>query len=210
MHATQRTLIGVVGLALAVSLAACGDDDNFLSNTATPTPRATPTPVMPTPQEPTRTPLAVVDLCATAPHDQLCSFIPHTVIETIGGTGYSQLSPMQQMPFDVFSWQTFVALNWPAMPDGTPLDAPINSHPDAPRVWNSYADVFEVFNVESPTGLKGSPDACAALGAPDLPVLQLIAKSNILPAMQGSILQATEQPLIDRNLNFVLYDIRMN
>ena len=205
MKRTNWTLVCGLTLILATGIVACGDSDNSSGPTPTSTATRPPTPT------PTIPPVAPNELCAQSPHDQLCSFLPHTVIDAdLQLAGYSQLAATQQRPFDIFSWESFVALNWPANADGTPLSDPIGTHPDAPRVWQSYPTVFDVFSVETATGLKGSPDECAGISDQALPILQMSAKSSLIPAMSGSILQATEQPLIDRNLNFVVYDIRMH
>src|SRR5262245_18703188 len=113
--------------------------------------------------EPTPTPTSgnvpPPEYCAQAPNDQLCSFLPHDVIVTLDN-GYSALGAVQQRPFDNFSWQSFIALNWPANPDGTPSQGPIGSQPDAQRVWEFYADPLEVFGVKTATGLEAHPPAC--------------------------------------------------
>jgi hypothetical protein len=56
-----------------------------------------------------------------------------------------------QQAFDIFSWASFVALNWPANPDGTPMDGPITSNPTAPRVWETYIDATGVFRPQGAT-----------------------------------------------------------
>ena len=56
-----------------------------------------------------------------------------------------QLVDQLQQGFDIFSWASFVALNWPSNPDGTPMDGPITSNPTAPRVWEAYIDATGVF-----------------------------------------------------------------
>jgi hypothetical protein len=48
----------------------------------------------------------------------------------------TSLTPDQlQQGFDIFSWASFVALNWPSNPDGTPMDGPITSNPTSQLVW---------------------------------------------------------------------------
>jgi hypothetical protein len=53
-----------------------------------------------------------------------------------------------QQAFDIFSWASFVALNWPSNPDGTPMDGPITSNPTAPRVWEAYINATGVFKAQ--------------------------------------------------------------
>jgi hypothetical protein len=155
-------------------------------------------------------PVPPPEYCAQAPHDRLCSFLPHDVTPALKD-GYDGLTPQDQRPFDNFSWQSFLALNWPAGADGKPLPVPIGQYPAAPRVWMSYPRPVDVFHLNIPGGLQAQPDACAGVGdRPGLPVFQLMAKSDHVDPELDSFLQATHQPLIDRNVNFTLFDVRLN
>src|SRR5262245_7833195 len=156
------------------------------------------------------TPAPGPELCAQAPHDRLCSFLPHDVNGSFN-RGYAGLVPQFQRPFDNFSWQSFLAVNWPADAAGKPLPVPIGQNPEAPRVWMSYPRPVDVFHLNIPGGLQAQPDACAGVGdRPGLPVFQLMAKSDHVDPEIDSFLQATHQPLIDRNVNFSLFDVRLN
>lgn len=155
---------------------------------------------------PTSTPSPVA-LCAQAPNDRLCSFLPHDITLSLVDA-YQGISPELQRPFDEFSWQMFVALNWPADANGNPLPVSIGEAPHAPRVWLSYATPFDVFGGQ-PDGRTPTPAECEGVGSPDIPVLQAFAKSGDRPEI-AEFREATGQPLIDRNLNFTIYDIRLN
>lgn len=57
-----------------------------------------------------------------------------------------------QRMFDCLSWRTFVALNWPADKScrGIPDSSASLGDGDAPRVWETFKEVFEVFqNVDA-------------------------------------------------------------
>lgn len=157
------------------------------------------------------TPVPPPELCAQATHDELCSFLPHDVIVDLP-LGYSSLGEAEQRPFDNFSWQSFVALNWPADSDGNPLAGPIGASPDAPRVWESYATPLEIFGGREDGAPPVAAAACEGLGEEGASriVFHLMAKSDHLDIEPGSFLESTGQPLIDRNLNFALYDVRLN
>ncbi len=154
-----------------------------------------------------RTPLALVALlassitladdmvarsvCDVPPYDQLCSVAPKDNTDFDASFIYLNLEKNAQNPFDIFSWQTFVALNWPANDAGVPIGEPIGARPDLPRVWQSYRQPGEVFGPASedqpcPSG------ADAALFTTDM------------------ILQSSGLPLIDRDLNYIVFDTRMN
>ena len=128
--------------------------------------------------------------CDAPPHDRLCAVAPKDNTDFDASFIYLNLEKNAQDPFDIFSWQTFVALNWPANDAGDPIDAPIGARPDLPRVWQSWKQPGEVF------GLGGEARSCrseaAAVVATDM------------------ILQSNGMPLIDRDLNYVVFDTRMN
>jgi hypothetical protein len=135
------------------------------------------------------------------------SNIPHEV-EVNVGPGYSGLNPKEQVCFDYFSWCSFVALNWPANPDGTPMAGKFTDNPNAPRVWESYVDPGELFNTGEHLLAFGGP----IKKVPGLKGLRMIAKmsTEFHDTIAGSIKQATGQPLIDKNLNYALYEIVVN
>lgn len=135
-----------------------------------------------------------LQLCSKPGTDGLCSVIPNDLEFKQSRPAYGGIVEEDQRPFDNFSWQAFVGLNWPAAKDGAPLAGSIADKAtlSAPRVWESYATMRDVF------GEDGNPAACNGVGNPNDPILDL------------NFLQATTMPLIDRHLNFALYDVRMN
>ena len=69
-------------------------------------------------------------VCDTPPHDRLCSVAPKDNTDFDASFIYLNLEKNAQNPFDIFSWQTFVALNWPANDAGVPIGEPIGTRPD--------------------------------------------------------------------------------
>jgi len=138
--------------------------------------------------------------CATPGSTKPCSTIPHDVVVQVLA-GYTGINPSDQKVFDAFSWQSFVALNWPgearqALPAGA-----ITDDPRAPRVWETYDDAADVFG----TGPQG---ACSA--GPGGKVLGQIAKNGHVVDPDGDYDEAVGGPLIDRNLNFVVFEKKMS
>jgi hypothetical protein len=131
---------------------------------------------------------------------ELCSMIPHEVIVSLP-MGYRGLLPEVQPHFDVFSWQSFVALNWPADTTGTPIGTSIGENPGAPRVWETYRDAADVF------WGGGGAGRC---NAGDGRVLMQMAKNGHVVDPDGSFDEAVGGPLVDRNLNFVVFEKKMN
>ena len=126
-------------------------------------------------------------------------------------------------PFTEFSWESFVALNWPAEDDGKPSEKTIGQYPDAPRVWEFYKTPEEVFlpgGVSPAENLQlleksALPKECPAdvgraYGTDR--VLSMISKADTkeLPNVSPEILQATGQPLVDQKFHYVIYEIRLN
>lgn len=132
-------------------------------------------------------------LCDQEPTDQLCSRIPNDNVDFSELFVYMFILASAQNSFDVFSWQSFVAMNWPSTSDGQPLQTKIGGAPDAPRQWLSYRTPRQIFDPEY------RDPVCADHENQDLPVL-----STSVWRQTGGL------PLIDSNLNYVVYDVRVN
>ena len=130
------------------------------------------------------------NVCDAPPHDRLCPVAPKDNTDFDASFIYLNLEKNAQNPFDIFSWQTFVALNWPANEAGVPVGEPIGTRPDRPRVWQSYRQPGDVFG----RAAEGRP--CGS-GADAVFTTEMI-------------LQSSGFPLIDRDLNYIVFDTRMN
>jgi len=153
---------------------------------------------------------------------QLCPYLPPDSPPQIG---YTQFTCAFQAQFDNYSWQTLVALNWPADASGRPCTSTsqrgcqytsIKTAPiSAPRVWDFYLPASAVIpsNQEYRAGSFPGAPACgaraAAPGAPPVRVLTMTSKADgsVVPDI---IEPFTHSPLIDRNLNFTMYEILLN
>lgn len=135
----------------------------------------------------------------TCSKGDLCSYMPRDVDFHQKSNGYSTFIPACQNAFDWFSWQSFVAINWPSDANGNPLKVPIAEDPKAPRVWESYLGLDEVFN-----GAQKNHGGLLELGQ--------IAKSgpHSFSGHNADMEPGSDKPLLDRNLNFTLYEIRIN
>lgn len=128
--------------------------------------------------------------------------------------------------FTDFSWESFVALNWPADTKeenkGKPIGT-IGKDPSAPRVWEFYATPEKIFlpggvsPKDNPQLVKESalPKECPAdvgraYGTDR--VLEMISKTDTkkLTNIPASILQETNKPLVDQKHHYVIYEIRLN
>lgn len=139
-------------------------------------------------------------LCSTLPtdmagHSPLIGYIPDT---NAGGTG-----GFNQTFVDYFGWQAFVALNWPVDENGKPSTTKtIVTDTTSPRVWSTYATKEEVFDSQ----LAAVEDSDC--GDDDPGTLRVFRTSKF--QLTSFIEAFTPYPLIDRNGNFVVYDVRLN
>lgn len=118
--------------------------------------------------------------------------------------------------FDIASWQAFIALNWPALADGSPdptknLSARYNN---TPRVWAHWSNPTQVF---TPRGAKPDPfptaDSWNRVKSHTLYIPRF--KAALHHFKPGSVvvpedLQAFSGPLVDQNGKWVHYQVMIN
>jgi hypothetical protein len=199
MRLSRRTFSAVIAAALACSGGGCKVTGPSTSD-ATPTPSATASAVArdaavaPTPPPGT--------LNAAIPHDANFDDNPQT-LQAI------------QHDFDVFSWQSFAALNWPALPDGSAdPNKVLGADGDNKPVWDSYKEPYEVFLPDgatpAPWGQQQLPEQCRNLGPSDGKLIQMTQK------VSDDVLDVSGQPfntgpLVDQqNGRYARYEIRIN
>ncbi|HEY8990342.1 MAG TPA: hypothetical protein VIM46_00045 [Luteolibacter sp.] len=127
--------------------------------------------------------------------------------------------PAAQRLFDIFSWQAFLALNWPANADGTPDKSKTLADSAAPRVWEGFTEISQVFreNGAPPAPWKEAVQASwknrtfwmHGMGAgtpPDEPN----KPGGINPPLLDESLQAFTGPMIDQQGKWVRYQVALN
>jgi len=192
MHSLHPRRAGFPALAVLCALVYFGFAGPAVSQTPTPMPAASSSPVTPAPLS-GNVPLAI------PAHD-------------------TSLSPTNSRPFfDLFSWESFIAMNWPANParHGQPLNP---SNPQqftgakngTPVVWTSYKSAEDLYAIPSPPPWNGNgvtPSVCASGGTSNAHVLVRVSKTD---SLVHEVNQAFSYPLIDQNRNFAWYDERFN
>lgn len=135
----------------------------------------------------------------TCEQGDFCSYMPRDVDFLQKTDGYSTFIPACQNAFDWFSWQSFIAANWPADAAGNPLPVGLNDKPDAPRVWESFLTLPEVFDK-------------APRQNGEYMTLGTISKAgpHMFDGDLDDLEPGSDKPLVDRNLNFTLYEIKVN
>jgi hypothetical protein len=127
-------------------------------------------------------------------------------------------SPEQARPFfDYFSWESFIALNWPAMtgqrgvanqPDNPSTFLTAGS--GYPSVWRSYRNALDLYDsgADRPP-VWNSPDNTAICPgvAPGTTIFEMIQKDS---SLLNNPNQPFSFPLIDQNKNYALYEMRFN
>jgi hypothetical protein len=157
----------------------------------------------------------VVQKAAAPPTPLLSGQLPHVVPPPPGG-----LTPEQERPwFDTFSWQEFIALNWPAVANqrGVP------DHPDDPQVfkdafkpndqgtyptvvWGTWKQAYELFEQGSqrPTPWNSFQAVLPCSNSSGTPPL------TFLDDTPNDMNQALSNPLIDQKQEYTRYEIRFN
>jgi hypothetical protein len=160
---------------------------------------------------------ALVFLAATSstiPKPVITATVPVTV-----NVPSSVTTPEQARPFfDAFSWQSFIALNWPAANPTTQRNVPLN--PNDPNtflnlsgrktpVWMTWKQSWELFGQRPPTPWTSFSDPQPPCGGSTSG-----ADTLVRSAKAGSYLddvnQALSYPLIDQHLGYVFYEVRYN
>lgn len=131
-------------------------------------------------------------------------------------------SPTQIRPyFDWFSWQEFIALNWPASGQGrgnalSPTDPSVFTNPPAgsQTVWSTYKANWELFDqgTARPTPFD-SYDVSVAPTCGTETVPGATRKKTLVMTSKGtSVLndgvQAFSFPLVDNTSEYVMYEVR--
>jgi len=127
-----------------------------------------------------------------------------------------------------FAWQSFVAVNWPALaPTSTDMAQPDTSKaPGAtapngaaiPTVWLLYRDLATTMlqGAANPgawqSGMTPPPSGCPANSLPVAPgfqpmILDMVSKFSKFPS---EIQQATNNPLVDQQGWYVTFDVRLD
>jgi len=112
-----------------------------------------------------------------------------------------------QRAFDILSWRTFIALDWPADRQGNPDRRHLIGRPARPAVWEAWKQNYEVFRADG-----GTP---TAWGAPhDLPA-DFSPEARAEARHVGKSVFEFEQPLesgplVDRDGRYVRYEILLN
>jgi hypothetical protein len=125
--------------------------------------------------------------------------------------------PEAQRLFDIFAWQAFIALNWPALPDGSPDWTKTIADSTAPRVWMGWRANESVFK---PDGSRLEPwDSAREIAVKDHYLWRFSKMLNerrssaneLTPYVTlADFLQAFTGPLVDLNGEFVRYESYLN
>lgn len=118
-----------------------------------------------------------------------------------------------QGDFDIYSWNTFIALNWPPGPDGNgDPKKTIGQNGDNDTVWEHYRNVDYIFlpGGAKPTynGPVNVPTQCKASYKPGMKIISQVGKTpTVLTAFSQPF---NTGPLIDQDGNYTRYEILVN
>lgn len=122
-----------------------------------------------------------------------------------------------QWDYYKLGWQTFIAINWPAnpsyrgMPDSTlSLGAADGNGNPLPVVWEAWQEQYNIFlpGAINPGPWNDADSGCNG-GKLGLKLLRQFSKGNG-EAIDDAFDQATGQPLITQDSQYVRYEVRVN
>lgn len=161
---------------------------------------------------------------ATTPYDSLQPILSSTLPDNVPAHTESPTDPVQSRPyFDYFSWQSFIALAWPAdtATRGAPLspnaaDTFNNAYPltnavsTIPAVFMSWRDVTQLF---PPSGVPVNWDStkpayspCTNTGS----TIPYIRDSVASDTNEAGLYAADDVPVIDQNKNYARFETKFN
>jgi hypothetical protein len=161
------------------------------------------------------------------PPPNICSVIPCQVpIPSVTHT------PAQVRSFfDWFSWESFIALNWPVLVTGGSVQRGQADNTktigdlSTPRVWESWKAEWELFRPASANnpGVPGTPSGWSSFNLDpnvlpcanaSVPFLESGGKVLVMSTKMDSVLnqinEAMGGPLIDQNCAYARYEIRVD
>ncbi len=183
----------------------------------TPATLAQPTPAPSTQCGKPSTPIPLTGkTCGKVQELQLSCYLPPDIMPTPTPPVPPNYNTMQRSA-DIFSWQEFLALNWPALAGqrGVPDQSRPISFP-GPRVWETWKEEYEVYraNGEPPAAWNSpeqEPSACSTAGATRLFFRTQKIDDVIDSTLQAAAATAALPPtLTDQKGRLVRYEIRLN
>jgi hypothetical protein len=202
-----RTLRAAAPALLALAVAACDGTDAPAREAATP----------PAPAAGGGIALGTVP---TLPPGLPAPYLSGVVPTAIPALPDSVTTPEGSRPwFDVFSWQSFIALNWPASTQGrgnpqSPADSSafLDMQNGALVVWGSYKESGELFGQGSarPTAFDdwSSPvEPCGGNLQNGQKAFTFTSKGN---SLFNDAAQSFSYPLIDQQRGYARYEVRYN
>jgi hypothetical protein len=127
-----------------------------------------------------------------------------------------------QLAADTFSWKSFIALNWPANPDGTPDTTNFFGGKHKALVWEHWMPSTFIYkaNNEVPNSWQTGVNAAGiplnlgdVLELRNVPEVENFTRDEAakMPMFKGASTQNAENyPVFDRNGNYTLYQIMYN
>ncbi|EDY80881.1 hypothetical protein VDG1235_498 [Verrucomicrobiia bacterium DG1235] len=128
--------------------------------------------------------------------------------------------PPAQRWFDIYSWQAFIALNWPATSNGEPNPNLNLANEAAPRVWEHFVEIGQVFKKDgaAPASWPEAVSASQADRAFWMHGMSVGLPDDKADAGDGGYrkplldesLQAFTGPMVDQQGKWVRYQVAMN
>lgn len=204
---------------MIISIAAIG---TLYSSARTVVPADSAAPALPTPmpQSQCNNPAAQIKLtgksCGPVQSLQLSCYVPADIVPTPTPPVPPNYNVMQRSA-DIFSWQEFIALNWPAL--AGQRGVPDSSRPigfPGPRVWETWKEEYEVYRPDGqPPAAWNAPEqlpgACSTSGATKVFFRTQKIDDVVDSTLQAAAATASPPPMLtDQKGHLVRYEIRLN
>ncbi|WP_413793495.1 MULTISPECIES: cytochrome C [unclassified Pseudomonas] len=116
-----------------------------------------------------------------------------------------------QANFDELSWQTFIALNWPALDNGDPNTAIPIGKQDGATVWESWKESYQIFRAKGQAPLPWNASATLPEACKSLKPGRLLQQMGKVPDVLDEFIQPFESgPLVDQNGTYTRNEIVVN
>ncbi|KAF0862265.1 cytochrome C [Pseudomonas sp. LD120] len=115
-----------------------------------------------------------------------------------------------QHDFDVLSWQTFIALNWPAGEDGAAAPGPIGKE-DGATVWEGWKESYQIFRAKGEKPLPWDAPAIIPKACEGLKPGRLLQQMGKVAGVLDEFIQPFQSgPLVDQSGTYTRNEIVVN
>lgn len=151
----------------------------------------------------------------TTPEAKSNQTLSSKLVPDVSATSPGSIPIGNRKEYDLFSWDNFVALNWPVGANGQPdPNKTIGKNGDNSTIWETWMEDNQFLVKQGGTppawgGPQTIPASCQSIST-DVNPKKILSHATKSDGVVGSFNQAQAGPLIDLNANYVRYEILIN